>query len=58
MKELPCLILLLAMHGTYGISTVADYLTATTQSFLSSFIFGHKLGAKLRSDSLQIFYWF
>jgi hypothetical protein len=45
------------MHGTYGISAVADYLTATTQSFLSSFILIREVGAKLRSDSLQIFYW-
>jgi len=43
------------MHGTYGISAVADYLTATTQSLLSSFILSRELGAKLSSDSFQIF---
>jgi len=46
------------MHGTYGISAVADDLTATAQGFLSRLILSRKVGAKLRSDDLQIFYWF
>jgi hypothetical protein len=46
------------MYGTYGISAVTDDLTATTQGFLSRFVLSYKAGAKLRSDILQIFYWF
>jgi hypothetical protein len=53
-----CLIVLLAVHGTYGISTVTDDLTATTQGFLPRLILSRKVGAKLRSDNLQILYWF
>jgi hypothetical protein len=44
------------MYGTDGISTMTDYLTAATQSLLSSFILSRELGTKLRSNSLQIFY--
>jgi hypothetical protein len=43
------------MHGTYGFSAVADYLTATTQGFLSRPILNRKVGTQLPSDSLQIF---